>query len=354
MDDTPGGARLDLAHAVNHLASELEDRPGMGRVLPFKDDRFATVAGLANFGIERDASEKRDLEPLRHQLGAAAREDIGLVLAVRAHEVAHVLDHAGHVDLHLAEHLNRLTRVLERNIRRSRDHHGTGQRHSLHQRQCYVARSRRQVDDHVVEMAPFDKAQELTNDLVEHRSAPDDWLVARVEETHRDHLQPEGFERLNAVLSDHPRLRVHPQHERDVGAVNIGIEQADFVAHLGDRDGQIYRQRGLADTPLARADCDDGVHPWQRLRTLLYGTMRMRHMCAQGFTLLIDKEDFLEEMLRNPKTQLYRRKGPALGAIPCRRHPAPAGLSTVAGDRAVPHSTAAHVSILPLPEAPCP
>ncbi len=122
---------------------------------------------------------------------------------------------------------------------------------------------------------------------MQHWSAPDDGLVAGIEESDGDDFQAERFDRLDAVFADHARLRVHAQHQRDVGAVDIGVEQADFVSHLGEGNGQIHRQRGLADASLARTDGDDGVDPGQRLRALLRGTlsMLMRRMCAQKITL---------------------------------------------------------------------
>ena len=96
-------------------------------------------------------------------------------------------------------------------------------------------------------------------------------------------FRPKRLDRLNAVLPNHARLVADPQHERDVGTVHVRIEQADFVSHLDQSDGQVHRQRGLADAALSRPDGDNGVHARQRLRALLRRTlsMLMRHMCVQ-------------------------------------------------------------------------
>jgi hypothetical protein len=61
------------------------------------------------------------------------------------------------------------------------------------------------------------------------------------------------------------------EHQRNIGAVNVGVKQAGLVAELGERQRQVYRQRGLADTPFARTNGDNGVdagyglRPWRRL-----------------------------------------------------------------------------------------
>ena len=202
---------------------------------------------------------------------------------MRAHKITHVLDHAGDIHLHLPEHLNRLARVLQRNIRWRRDHHRPRQRHRLYQRQCDVPCPGRQVDHHVVELSPFNEAKELANDLVQHRPAPDHRLVARIEEPNGNHFQPKGFDRLNAVLAHHARLRVRAQHQRYVRPIHVGIKQSDLVSHLGQRHRQVHRQRGLADASLARPHRNNGVDSRQRLRPLLGGprSMLMRRMCAQ-------------------------------------------------------------------------
>jgi hypothetical protein len=57
------------------------------------------------------------------------------------------------------------------------------------------------------------------------------------------------------------------------------------VSHGCESDGEIHRQRGLADPAFARTDGDDGVHARQRLRTLLRRTlMLMWHVCVQRMT----------------------------------------------------------------------
>src|SRR5579862_9538496 len=105
----------------------------MRRLVAFHHDRMTAIAGLADFGIELDTAEKGNPELLRGALAAALGEDVNLVLAMRADEIAHVLDDAENVDLHLLEHLDRLARVLQRDVAGRGYDDGPGQRHGLHQ-----------------------------------------------------------------------------------------------------------------------------------------------------------------------------------------------------------------------------
>ena len=61
------------------------------------------------------------------------------------------------------------------------------------------------------------------------------------------------------VFARHLRLLVGAEHERDVRAINVAVEQSNFVAHLTQGDCQIDRERGLADSALAGTDGNDGV-----------------------------------------------------------------------------------------------
>ena len=76
------------------------------------------------------------------------------MIAVRTHEVAHVLNHAHQVNLHLAEHFDGFARILQGNIGWRRNYDRAGQRNGLNQRQRHVSGARRQVHDQVVEFSP--------------------------------------------------------------------------------------------------------------------------------------------------------------------------------------------------------
>jgi hypothetical protein len=89
----------------------------------------------------------------------------------------------------------------------------------------HVARSRRQVDHQIVELAPIHAAQKLLDDAVQHGAAPHQRLVAGIEEAHGHQLDAELVERLDAVAIRH-RGAVHAHHQRHIGAVDVGIHEA--------------------------------------------------------------------------------------------------------------------------------
>ena len=103
---------------------------------------------------------------------------------------------------------------------------------------------------------------------MQHRPAPDHRLVSRIEKTHRNHFQPVNLNGVNLAVWIRLRLRIRPQHQRDVGAIYVGIEQANPIPQLDQRNSQVNRERGFAHSALARADGDNRIHSRQRLRPL--------------------------------------------------------------------------------------
>ena len=89
-------------------------------------------------------------------------------------------------------------------------------------------------------------------------------------------------EGLDAIVPQDFRLLAQSQHQRNVRSVDVSIEETDFVAHPREDDRQVNGQSGLADSPLAGANGDDGVDARERLRTgrLLAGMMRMSAQIA--------------------------------------------------------------------------
>src|SRR5512141_504474 len=136
------------------------------------------VPTFANVGIEFDVAEELESKLFRRTLSTTFTEGIDLMIAMRAHEVAHVLDHADHFYLHLAEHLDGLARVLQRYVARRGDHDRSRHRHGLHQRDHDVSRAWRQIDDQVIEFSPLHLREELLDDGVQHRPAPHQRLVS--------------------------------------------------------------------------------------------------------------------------------------------------------------------------------
>ena len=153
--------------------------------------------------------------------------------AVRADEGAHVFDYAEDFDIDLAEHFDGFADVGEGDGGGRGDDDRAGDRDGLDQRELHVAGAGREIDQQIVELAPDYAAQELRDYAVEHRAAPDHGLVAGIQQAHRDHLDALDFDRdgcaFRAVARGSSR---RAEHDGDVGAVDVGVEQADFVAEF--------------------------------------------------------------------------------------------------------------------------
>src|SRR5262245_21258459 len=82
----------------------------------------ASLAGVTAYpdaDVDRHFAKKRHVEFRRPLLRTARAEDVVSLAAIRADEVAHVLDHAEHRNMNLAEHRDSLHGIEQRNILRS-------------------------------------------------------------------------------------------------------------------------------------------------------------------------------------------------------------------------------------------
>src|SRR5262249_43235756 len=181
----------------------------------------------------------------------AVAEDVDGLGAVRAGKARHVFDHAEDFHVDLAEHFDGFANVGEGNDRRRGNHYCAGNRDGLNECELYVAGAGRKVDDEVIEFAPLDAAQKLRDDGVQHRPAPDHGLVAGIEQAHRDHLHALGVDRNDLLAHGGERFLSGAEHDRHVGAVDIGVEQADFVAELGESEGKVDGYGGFANAAFA-------------------------------------------------------------------------------------------------------
>src|SRR5262249_27925078 len=105
--------------------------------------------------------------------------------------------------------------------------------------------------------------EELLQRAVQHRAAPDDRRIVLREETHRDDLQAVFLGR-HDLLSVGRELRLHPEHDRHVRAVDVAVDDADAAAAFRERDREVHGHRRLADAALAGADRDHVLHARQR------------------------------------------------------------------------------------------
>src|SRR5689334_2487176 len=126
LNDVLRSSGFDFFDARFYLPGERIQRFGMRRVLAFEDSGLTRVAAPADVGIEFHIAKESQVKLLGCPLSAAFRKNVDLVLAVRADEITHVLNQPDNVYLHLAEHLDRFARVLQRHVGRSGDHDRPG------------------------------------------------------------------------------------------------------------------------------------------------------------------------------------------------------------------------------------
>ncbi len=197
--------------------------------------------------------------------------------AVGEGHLGHVFDEAEDFDVDLVEHFEGLAGVLQCDRRTCADDYRAGEGDGLDERDDYVAGAWREVDEEVVELAPGDLLEELADDLVEHGAAHDHGLVAGRDEADGDELDAVGGDGLHEVVGDDGGLAGGAEHGGDVGAVDVGVDEADAVAELGERDGEIDGDGGFADAAFAGADGDDVLDAGKALRALGCCCVLVRH-----------------------------------------------------------------------------
>ena len=124
----------------------------------------------------------------------------------------------------------------------------------------------RQVDEEVVELAPV----RLVHELAEHAAPidnagsesawssptrnPIDISCSPCTSTGGSEIGRPSRQSCSSRRALAPR---EPDHQRDVGAVEVGVEHADVRAVARESEGEIERQRRLADAALPARDRDD-------------------------------------------------------------------------------------------------
>src|SRR5215469_12278268 len=251
LDHAFRSRRPDLIDPLGHAPGEVVERLGVNRGFTLQNGGRTLVAGFADLGIELNTAQEVGSKLACGLFSTAAGEDVDLMMAVWADEVAHVFDHACDVDLHLPEHFDGFTGVLERYIGRGGNYDGSRQRNGLDQRQGHVPGSGRKIDNQVIEPPPFHLAQELADDRMQHGPTPDQGLISGVEQADGDNLQTVYIKRCDAVLADDFGLGAGAEHQGDVGTIDVGVEQAHLVAELPQSQSQVHSESGLADAAFA-------------------------------------------------------------------------------------------------------
>ncbi len=152
-----------------------------------------------------------------------------------------------------------------RDVLRADDDDRAVERQQAHQLLLDVGRAGRQVDEQVVELAPVGLVHELAEHELDRHRRERQRLILGDEEADRHELQPVHVDRRQRDRpAEPPQLQLacalaprQADHQREVGAVEVGVEHADGGAVAGEGEGEIERQRRLADAALAAGDRDD-------------------------------------------------------------------------------------------------
>ena len=191
-------------------------------------------------------------------------EDLVPLIAIGTDEIAHVLDDPQDRNLQLLEHLEPFARIDEAHVLRRRHDNHPRHAHHLGHRKLRITGTRRQIDDEIVQLSPLNISGKLADELVHHRTSPDDRTVGIREKAHRDHLHSMTLERQDLIVLPHLGLALDAKHHRHARAEYIRIDQADSCPGGLQREGQVDRGRRLSDPALAAGHRDNILHPGQR------------------------------------------------------------------------------------------
>ena len=219
-------------------------------------DGEAAVAAFADFGVKGDFAEEGNGLAGGFGAAAAVAEDFD-AFAAGGGEVAHVLDDAEDGDIDFVEHADAFADDAEAGFLGSGDDDAAIEGNGLAKGKLGVAGAGREIDEEVIEIAPGDGGDELLDGFLDHGAAPDDGVVALDEEAHGHEFDAVVLGRDELFVFADGGFFVDAHHERDAGAVDVAVEQADAGAKLFEGAGEIDRDGGFADAAFAAGDGDD-------------------------------------------------------------------------------------------------
>ena len=180
-----------------------------------------------------------------------------MLAAVRALQIAVVLDDAEHRNVHHLGHLDCLADDHGDQILRRGDDDDAVYRQGLEYGQRYVARAGRHVDEQEVYVLPYNVRPELLDGLRDDRTAVDDRVIlVRQDQIDRDHLHAAFAACRDDALLAALELVVHAEGLGDGRTGNVGIQHAAGVALARHADRHHRSQQALAYAALAGNNAD--------------------------------------------------------------------------------------------------
>ena len=225
------------------------DRGGKGPVgcrsnglWTFDHDGSAAVTAKNNVGVEWDGAQERDAEVGAHVFASALTEHVGIGVAVRAGEGAHVLDDAddGHVDGF--EHSQATSSDLQTDILRRGDNDHAREAQALGKRQLGVTGPWGQVEDQIIELSPANLSHHHLEILGDHRAAHDGRVVVVPQQAHRGCLDAITLGGNHAAIGCGRGRLINGQaeHARDARAEDVRVDQTNPAATLRERYRKVH------------------------------------------------------------------------------------------------------------------
>ena len=225
----PDGCQLILPAALQNLDA-LVERIALDRL----DD--AEIALLCNPRVDRQFAEDGNMMSLGDLIDVGFAEYRDLFAAVRAGEIAHILDEAENRHIHQSSHLDRLFHDHRDQILRTGHNDDPVYRQGLKNGQRDISGSRRHIDEHIVHITPDNIRPELGHGPGNHRAAPDDGigLVLEQQVDRHDLDTGAGLNRQDPqLIAD--RTGLEAEHLGNGRAGDIGVQHGDVMpaaAHL--------------------------------------------------------------------------------------------------------------------------
>ena len=289
--------------SLGNCLGEGDKCPSLGAVWVRDEDRPARIGRLGEHGIEWNLSEPghRAVSPgidwSRH---AAAMEDLDPLTAVRTDEIRHVLDGPKYRDLRLPEGGQHPSSIEARHILRGRHQNDAIETNRLQERRERLTGAWWQIEHYDVGISPVDEREQPADEqpdegrvvgqegllLAGQESQRHDAHAIALEGRHVRFLRRSHGERNDRLPSAGSHAPPYPEHERYVRAVDVGVEQANAIAELGQAEREIDGNRRLADSTFAAGDgeepvCARGwprfVHCFVRARVRFARFIRQRH-----------------------------------------------------------------------------
>ena len=185
-------------------------------------------------------------------------EDVNLLAAVRAYQVAHILYDTDDRNIHQLCHLASLLDNHRNQILRRGHDDDAVHRNRLENSQRNIACARRHIDEHIVHLSPDYIAPELLNGSCNDRSSPDDRVVGVFQQqvNRHDLGALRGQARVDAQLGS-LCASSDPKHLRDRWTGDVRIQNGGRKSSALHHNCQRRGDHRLANAAFAADDTDD-------------------------------------------------------------------------------------------------